>query len=183
MASRKFQRERVIEALADHVLRHGLAETSLKQLAVAAGTSDRMLLYYFADKVDIMTAVLGRVAEQFTGALNLAMPAHRVPAEQLLMQTSTLIRSAEMRPIMQLWLEMVAAAARQEPPFPAIATSVLRQLMDWMEARLEGEPGSDRRRHAALLLALVDGIALFDMTGGTDEADAAQAALGNLRLN
>lgn len=182
MASREVQREKVIQTLADHVLRNGLGKTSLKQLAAAAGTSDRMLLYYFSDKIDIMAMVLGRVAEQFSQALDQAMPPDRLPAEQLLMQVSTLVRSPAMRPTMRLWLDMVVAAARQEPPFPAIAAAVLQQLMGWIESRLEGKAGQQRSQTAALLLAIVDGIALFEMSGGADEADAVQAALGGLRF-
>lgn len=182
MANRQIQREKVIQALTDHLLSHGLGQTSLRQLAAAAGTSDRMLLYYFADKADIMSTVLDRVAERFAQALDQAMPCERLPAEQLLMQASALVRTPEMRPTMRLWLDMVAAAARQEPPFPAIAADLLRQLMDWVEARLACPAGPARRQRAALLLAIIDGIVLFDMKGGSDEADAAAAALADLRL-
>jgi len=182
MANRQAQREKVIEALADHLLRHGLGETSLRQLAAAAGTSDRMLLYYFTDKAEIMSVVLDRVAERFAQSLDMAMPSDRLPAEQLLMKASALVRTPEMRPTMRLWLDMVAAAARQEPPFPEIATDLLRQLMDWVETRLAGPAGPARRQRAALLLAIIDGIVLFDMKGGSNEADAAEAALAELRL-
>ncbi|MFN9375915.1 MAG: hypothetical protein ACK564_02585 [Novosphingobium sp.] len=44
MSIRDAQREAVIERLAGHLLAHGLARTSLRQLAQAAGVSDRMLL-------------------------------------------------------------------------------------------------------------------------------------------
>ena len=182
MANRQAQRERVIQALADHLLCHGLGANSLRQLATAAGTSDRMLLYYFKDKAEIMSVVLDRIAGRFAEALDQAMPPERLPPEQLLVRASALVRTPEMRPTMRLWLDMVAAAARQEPPFPAIATDLLRQLMDWVETRLAGPEGPARRQRAALLLAIIDGIVLFEMKGGSDEADAAEAALADLRL-
>ena len=50
------RRTEIVERLADHVLAHGLSASSLRPLAKAAGTSDRMLLYYFADKSEMMTA-------------------------------------------------------------------------------------------------------------------------------
>ncbi|MFY8208820.1 MAG: TetR/AcrR family transcriptional regulator, partial [Caulobacter sp.] len=49
MNVRDEQRARVIAVLADHLLATGLSQASLRQLAAAAGVSDRMLLYYFAD--------------------------------------------------------------------------------------------------------------------------------------
>ena len=62
MSIRDARREVVIERLAAHLLEHGLSRTSLRQLASAAGESDRMLLYYFADKAELLGAVVTRLA-------------------------------------------------------------------------------------------------------------------------
>ena len=50
MNIRDTQRAAVTERLSSHILAHGLARSSLRELAAAAGVSDRMLLYYFDDK-------------------------------------------------------------------------------------------------------------------------------------
>ena len=42
----------------DYVLEHGLIGLSLRPLAKALGTSDRMLLYHFGTKDDLVAAVL-----------------------------------------------------------------------------------------------------------------------------
>jgi AcrR family transcriptional regulator len=55
------RRAALAEAATDHVLEHGLLGLSLRPLAAALGTSDRMLLYHFADKDDLVATVL-RVA-------------------------------------------------------------------------------------------------------------------------
>jgi AcrR family transcriptional regulator len=55
------RRTALAEAATDHVLEHGLIGLSLRPLAAALGTSDRMLLYHFADKDDLVASVL-RVA-------------------------------------------------------------------------------------------------------------------------
>lgn len=182
MANRLAQREKVIQALAEHLLANGLADTSLRQLAAACKTSDRMLLYYFTDKVEIMTTVLGRVAEQFSVALNQALPPEPMAPQQLLLRATALVRTPAMRPTMRLWLDMVAAAARKEPPYPAITAAILQQFLSWIETRLEGPPGEAKRRRAAFLLAVIDGIAIFDMKGGVAEADAAEAALADIQM-
>mgnify|MGYP000446911998 CR=1 FL=1 len=56
MALRAAQRQVVTERLAGHLLASGLARTSVRQLAAAAGISDRMLLYYFRDKAEALVA-------------------------------------------------------------------------------------------------------------------------------
>jgi AcrR family transcriptional regulator len=43
------RRAEIIQRLTDYVLAEGLSAASLRPLAKAAGTSDRLLLYYFND--------------------------------------------------------------------------------------------------------------------------------------
>lgn len=52
------RREGLAEAATDWALEHGLIGLSLRPLAAAIGTSDRMLLYHFADKDDLIATVL-----------------------------------------------------------------------------------------------------------------------------
>jgi len=47
-------RDSLLPLLAAHVLTHGLGQASLRPLARAAGTSDRMLLYHFGSKEALM---------------------------------------------------------------------------------------------------------------------------------
>ncbi len=182
MRIRAAQRERVIGALAAHLLANGLGQTSLRPLAAAAGISDRMLLYYFRDKEDVLTSVIGRIADGFAHGLDAALPATPLPPEALLIAASRLVRSPAMAPSMRLWLDIAAAAARREAPFPAIAQSILAQFMAWLDARIDRPPGPERQQLAALLLAVIDGLALFDMAGGSAQAAAAEAALAGVRL-
>ncbi|HET6561729.1 MAG TPA: TetR/AcrR family transcriptional regulator [Marmoricola sp.] len=58
MAQETKRRTALAEAATDHVLEHGLVGLSLRPLATALGTSDRMLLYHFADKDDLVATVL-----------------------------------------------------------------------------------------------------------------------------
>ncbi|MGW3645470.1 TetR/AcrR family transcriptional regulator [Streptomyces sp. NPDC000878] len=52
------RREELAALATDYVLDHGLIGLSLRPLAAAIGTSDRMLLYHFADKDDLVATVL-----------------------------------------------------------------------------------------------------------------------------
>jgi AcrR family transcriptional regulator len=58
MARDTARREALVAAATDFVLDHGLIGLSLRPLAVALGTSDRMLLYHFTSKDDLVAAVL-----------------------------------------------------------------------------------------------------------------------------
>ena len=52
------RRDELAEAATDYVLEHGIIDLSLRPLAAAIGTSDRMLLYHFRDKDDLVATVL-----------------------------------------------------------------------------------------------------------------------------
>ena len=73
---RENQRDRAIAAIGAHLLARGLAETSLRQLAAAAGASDRMLLYYFTDKADILAQAMAQIAGESGAQLAKAIPAY-----------------------------------------------------------------------------------------------------------
>ena len=67
------RREELTEAAADYLLDHGLIGLSLRSLAAALGTSDRMLLYHFADKDDLVSTVL-RVSNDRSAAVLRRLP-------------------------------------------------------------------------------------------------------------
>jgi AcrR family transcriptional regulator len=52
------RREELAEAATDYALDHGLIGLSLRPLAEVLGTSDRMLLYHFRDKDDLVATIL-----------------------------------------------------------------------------------------------------------------------------
>lgn len=178
MIQRDAQRDAAAEKLARHVLATGLGQTSLRQLAKAAGVSDRMLLYYFTDKAEIMVTVMERLAGELAEHLSDGIaesPALR-PAV-LLQRAAALTTAPEVRPYMRLWIESVAAAARDEEPFPAITQAILSGFREWLDQRLDLPPGADREAVAMAILATLDGLALIEICSGPATVARAVAAL------
>ena len=56
MATKTQRRVEWTEAATDYVLEHGLIGLSLRPLAAELGTSDRMLLYHFGSKDELVAA-------------------------------------------------------------------------------------------------------------------------------
>jgi AcrR family transcriptional regulator len=61
------QREDLLEKVTDHVLEHGLIGLSLRPVAAAVGTSDRMLIYHFGSRDALVSAVVARATERAVG--------------------------------------------------------------------------------------------------------------------
>jgi AcrR family transcriptional regulator len=164
MPPRPSRRQAIVETLADHILAAGLANASLRPLAAAAGTSDRMLLYYFADKNELISLVLACIAQRLTRLMDSAVPG-TAPYPLLLPHIVAFVTSEPVRPHMRLWLELVALAARHEEPFRSIASQLADGFLAWAAQRLEVEREADRPAAAALLLATVEGFVLLDAIG------------------
>lgn len=178
MNVRDEQRDRVVEALAAHLLRTGLAQASLRQLAAAAGVSDRMLLYYFSDKAEVLALAMERLAGDMALRLATALPeGERLSQTALTARAARLVVDETFRPFMRLWIEAVAAAARGEVPFVDIAARIGEGFLVWLEDRLDPATTVDPAGTAAAILALLDGLALLEVCVGSPRTLRAVEAL------
>lgn len=181
MGTRDEQREMVADLLARHLLATGLAQTSLRQLAAAAGVSDRMLLYYFADKAEVLAASMARLAGQMAEGIEEALPTGAtLPPRDLVVLAARITAGTEMRAFMRLWVEVIAAAARGEEPYVAIAGQVIAGFRQWLAPRLDVPAGTDREALAGTIIALVDGLALVDICSDEAQSRAMRDALPGL---
>lgn len=169
------RRQQILERLADHVLAEGLQGASLRPLAAAAGTSDRMLLHYFVDKESLLTAALTLVTQRLIVLLEHAR-AEPLPLQSLLPQLAVILKDERIQPYMRLWLELVTFAAGGKEPFRAIAQQICSTFVTWIAAALQVEREEDREPLAALTLAIVEGLVVFDALG--DDATHAGVLTG-----
>jgi AcrR family transcriptional regulator len=161
----------LIDRLADHVLAEGLAASSLRPLAKAAGTSDRMLLYYFDDKDAVIGAALERVAQRMVVLLNMAAPPAPLAPELLRDHLAPLMQDAAVWPYMRVWLDMAARAAQGDAAIRAVGARIGQAFLDWIARHLDMPP-AERAGAAARLLIEIEGTVLLASLG-LDEAIAA----------
>jgi AcrR family transcriptional regulator len=67
------RRERLLDGVTDQVLEHGLIGLTLRPVAAATGTSDRMLIYHFGSRDALVSAVVNRANERSIAAVD-ALP-------------------------------------------------------------------------------------------------------------
>ena len=68
------RREELLDQVTDHVLEHGLIGLTLRPVAAAIGTSDRMLIYHFGNRDALVSAVVVRSGERSIAEVE-ALPA------------------------------------------------------------------------------------------------------------
>jgi AcrR family transcriptional regulator len=163
------RRAAILDALADHVLAHGLAASSLRPLAKAAGLSDRMLLYYFKDKAEVIAATLETIAARQMAVMG-AAAGPPLPLAQLRARLAALLLAEDAWPYMRLWLEAAALAAQGDGLFAAIGERIGRAFLDWGAAQLAAETPEQRADDAAQLLTMIEGLVLLKAIGMEDVA-------------
>lgn len=167
------RRAEILERLADHVLAHGLSASSLRPLADAAGTSDRMLLYYFADKAEMMTATLSVIAMRIMAAMEMRKAAEPLPFDQLLPIMLDAIVDDEMWPFMRVWLEIASLAANGDAFYRTVGEQLGRGFLAWGAAQIDAPDEAQRAKEAARMLVMAEGMVVLKSIGLDGDARAA----------
>ena len=170
------RRQLILERLADHLLAHGLQGASLRPLAAAAGTSDRMLLHYFVDKEALLTATLNLVTTRLVVLLDSAQT-DQMPFQLLLSHLAGIMKDAQIQPYMRLWFELIAFAAGEKEPFRSIAQQICNIFLNWIASALHVEREEERAPLAALTLAIIEGFTIFDALGDDTKLTGALAGV------
>src|SRR4051812_36890448 len=119
-AGPRAKRSALVARIADVLMANGMAQIPLRDLAAELGTSDRMLLYYFDDKVDLVTASLQAVSARLEAVLVGASDLRGAP-EAVLVAATALFGSPPIAPFMNVWADISARGGRGEEPFRSIA--------------------------------------------------------------
>jgi AcrR family transcriptional regulator len=165
MTKTEERRAAIVDRLADHVLAHGLVTANLRPLAKAAGTSDRMLLYYFSDKAEIIGATLQRISERMVVLLSARTAPQPLPLGELVAHLSSVVLDDLFWPYMCVWLELASRAGRGDPLYGPIAVQIGSGFLAWGEAQLASPDVTTRTRDAARLLVTIEGMVLVKAIG------------------
>ena len=115
----------------------------LRRLAEVASTSDRMLIYYFGTKDDLLDDVLNGIAASVTTQLDALFGTELRPAEVLLAQLTAVMMDEAFVPAIQLWFELVGLAARGHEPYLSNARTFADNWIDWITTRLDDSAEND----------------------------------------
>jgi AcrR family transcriptional regulator len=153
------KRDELAEQATDYALEHGLIGLSLRPLAAAMGTSDRMLIYHFGSKDALIAAVLDASCTRSVQTIR------ELPASPSVRQAVLDLWEAYEQPKLQrcqrLYVEAAALGLFGREPY---AGSVRESNEVWLAevvAHLERSGAGDRARSLAVLIdAAFNGILL-----------------------
>lgn len=187
MAKDTEKRSRLAQAATDYALDNGLIGLSLRPLAAAIGTSDRMLLYHFADKDDLVATVL-HTANQRSIELVRALPRAR-SVRRAVLDLWAAWSSGHLERCQRLYVEAAALGLFGQEPYAGVVRSAnetwVQALGEWLVAA--GCPPKVAPRAVLLMDAAMMGLHLDlpldrgskELTRAVEDLAAAVQAIAN----
>lgn len=155
----------------------GLSQLTFGRLAKRLGISDRIIVYYFPSKDDLISEVVVSMGQrlQHTLADAFATPA----ADYLALGRAAwpTLATPDADPIFALFFEANGLAATGREPYRTLVPQLVEMWIEWAAQFIDGTPAR-RRTEAATAIAVIDGLLLLRQLGGVELADRAARRLG-----
>lgn len=157
------KQQQYIRAIADHILVEGIQKTSLKNMAQAAGTSDRMLMHYFKDKLEIEKLVLTLISEDLIKLLH--QDSERMYSfQELLLLLKNAVQSEEVRPYLNLWFEITHLSSGETEPYATVTKRIGHSFWEWMRSVYKEDElvQIEADSLVSLLIVMTEGLVVLD---------------------
>jgi AcrR family transcriptional regulator len=175
------ERRRLLDLVAGYCIEHGVADMTLRRVAEAVGSNNRMLLYYFGSKEQMIATALIAAGERFPLVLQSfeRLESTDGPLDRRLDAAWRSLSADVNLPFIRLFFEVFGLAIHQPGRFDEFLGSVSHQWADRVTAvlRREGMTAAAARRTGREVVALWRGLQL-DLVSGHERGplDRAHAA-------
>jgi AcrR family transcriptional regulator len=171
----KFSQHEILDAAVRATAASGLSGLTFRLVAQEAGTSDRVVVYYFPDKAQLISAVLARVGEAFQAVL--AAGWHDAPRPlskvSVLHAARDVFADPQQAGVVRIFLEAMGLAVARVEPFVSLGPRLLDAWVQW----LAGEFDPPDRARAAATVAVIDGLLMAGALLDAPTSDQAWDAL------
>jgi AcrR family transcriptional regulator len=162
----------ILEGAVAAAFDEGLSRLTFGRLAKRLDISDRIIVYYFPSKGDLVTEVLLDLGSKLEAALLATVSTRPADHIGLLRAVWPTLARPEADPVFALYFEAAGLAAAGHEPYRTVVPQLVDRWIDWAADHLSGNP-TTRRREAAAAIAVIDGLLLVRQLAGPDTADRA----------
>jgi AcrR family transcriptional regulator len=173
----KHTKEEILEGALAAALDDGLSQLTFGRLAKRLGISDRIVVYYFPTKQDLISEVILAMGAKLQERLGAAFDRPAADHRDLAAAAWPVLATAETDRIFALFFEANGLAAVGRQPYAELVPALVAAWIDWVSAHIEGDP-EFRRAEAETAIAVIDGLLLVRLLAGPDSAERAARNLG-----
>lgn len=173
------RREELLDQVTDHVLEHGLIGLTLRPVAHAVGTSDRMLIYHFGNRDSLVTAVVVRATDRAIAAVD------RLPRASTVRSAVNRLweayRTEPLNGCLDVYCQAAASGLLGHEPYLSAARASNEQWSEALRRVLVG--GGAPARRVARIATLVDSALYgFHLDLATDRPDELARGVDDLAV-
>ena len=158
----------------------GLSQLTFGRIAKRLGISDRIVVYYFPTKDDLIEEVLFAMGTQLQETLAPTFSSPAADHLELLRSAWPILARPHADPVFALFFEAAGLAATGLEPYRRLVPRLVQAWIDWAAEFVRGTP-SRRRTEAETAVAILDGLLLLRQLAGPAAANRAAKRLGALR--
>ena len=135
------------------VLAEGVSALSYGRVAKELAISDRMVVYYFPAKADLISAVIVAIGGELQLMLEEAFGSEPLSAKELMCRAWPVLSVKKAQPMFNGFFEVIGLASAGQSPYDELAPVLLNGWIDWLADRVKAQSSARRREIAASVVA------------------------------
>lgn len=155
----------------------GLSQLTFGRVATWLGISDRVVVYYFPTKDDLISEVVLAMGVQLQEMLAQAFAQPATDHIELINAAWPVVATAKADPVFALFFEANGLAVSGRAPYKELVPTLVEMWISWAADFIDGTPAV-RRTEAEAAIALIDGLLLLRLLAGAESAARAARRLG-----
>ena len=160
----------------------GRSQLTFCRVAKKIGISDRVVVYYFPTKDDLVGSVLVSMALQLQETLNPVLTGSAPDYLALIRNVWPHLARPSADAIFALFFEANGLAAAGREPYVTLVPQLVEAFIAWAATFLSGTP-RQRRTEAETAIAVLDGLLLLRQLAGPEAANRAARRAGVARTS
>ena len=173
----KHTKAEILEGALQTAFDDGLSQITFGRVAKRLGVSDRIVVYYFPSKDDLVGDVLEAVGAKLQETLAPAFAAPAADHLELVRVAWPFLARTDADPIFALFFEAGGLAAAGREPYRSLVPKLVEAWITWASAFIGGSRAR-RRSEAEAAIAVLDGLLLLRQLAGPVSANRAARAIG-----
>lgn len=161
----RHSREQILQGAVAVLLDRGVTGLSFASVGAALGMADRTVVYYFPTKAQLLWAAVEAGSATLRGQIESALGDGLMSEPELLDRAWGAMSSAQARPWMRVYLELVGAAAHGGEPQRTLAHAITTSWVDWVAGHIDATTEVARSRAAREVVATIDGRLILSVLG------------------
>jgi AcrR family transcriptional regulator len=162
------RRDALLQAAAAYLLKHGVADMSLRPMASAIGTSARLLIYHFGTKERLLIEAMGIIRMQARAGVEVMLRDAPMDGDlgELVRGFWRWCTSARNRPYLRLLFEVHGLALQYPKTYAGYLEGSVKHWIDLLSAALRPRLGREAETVATLIVGTIDGLLMDYLSTG-----------------